>query len=81
MGPQVDPAIIQALGLDPDQAKMVSHGGGGFSSTFKVSGIVDGETKTFFVKTGSGKNSDIMFQGLILLSFIHQPSPETDNRF
>lgn len=68
MAPPVDPAIVQALGLDPDQAKMVSHGGGGFSSTFKVSGIVNGETKTFFVKTGSGKDSDIMFQGLMPLS-------------
>lgn len=76
MGPQVDPAIIQALGLDPDQAKMVSHGGGGFSSTFKVSGIVDGETKTFFVKTGSGKNSDIMFQGEhASLNAIHNALP------
>ncbi|VUC37982.1 unnamed protein product [Clonostachys rosea] len=76
MAPQVDPAIIQALGLDPDQVKMASHGGGGFSSTFKVSGIANGEAKTFFVKTGSGKDSEIMFQGEhASLNAIHNALP------
>ena len=62
--PVVDAAIIKALGLDPAATRMTSHGGSGFSSTFKLNTVVDGKEKSFFVKTGHGNDADIMFQGM-----------------
>lgn len=64
MSPKVDPAILEALGLDPDVTTISSHGGSGFASTFKLSSVVDGKDKNFFVKTGAGSDSELMFQGL-----------------
>lgn len=63
MAHNVDAAIIEALGLDPSSTKLVSHGGSGFSSTFKLSSTVDGKPMNYFVKTGTGKDSEIMFTG------------------
>lgn len=63
MAPNVDPAIIEALGLGPNNTKIASHGGSGFASTFKLSSSVDGKEKNYFVKTGSGADSKIMFRG------------------
>jgi hypothetical protein len=63
----VDPSLLKALGLAPDQAKMASHGSSGFSSTFKITATLDGQQKNYFVKTGSGKSSEVMFRG----SFSH----------
>lgn len=70
MAPSLDPAILKALGLDAETTKMSAHGGSGFASTFKLWGTVDGEEKTFFVKTGSGKDAETMFKGakVLLLS-------------
>jgi protein-ribulosamine 3-kinase len=62
----VDPAIIKALGLDTSRTKITSHGGSGFASTFKLSTTIEGQPVDFFVKTGSGKNSEIMFRGKLL---------------
>lgn len=63
MAPTVDPAIIQALGLDAGQTQIASHGGSGFASTFKLSTTVNGEPMNYFVKTGSGSDSEVMFKG------------------
>lgn len=63
MAAKVDPAILAALGLDPKLAKIASHGGSGFSSTFKLSSAVDGEEKNYFVKTGTGADAELMFKG------------------
>ena len=66
MSPPVDPAILEALGLDPSttEAKIASHGGSGFASSFKLTVTTpDGEEKPYFVKTGSGKDAEVMFQG------------------
>ena len=63
MVPTVDPAIIEALGLDASQTSISPHGGSGFSSTFKLSSTVEGEPVDYFVKIGSGKNAEIMFKG------------------
>lgn len=60
----VDPAIIEALQLDPANTKIASHGGAGFSSTFKLSSSIDGSPINYFVKTGTGKDSDVMFKGM-----------------
>ncbi|KAJ0125185.1 phosphotransferase enzyme family protein [Diaporthe amygdali] len=63
MAPTVDSAILAALGLDPDNTKQASHGGSGFSSTFKLSGTKDGKDVNYFVKTGTGKDAKVMFAG------------------
>lgn len=63
MPPKVDPAIIKGLGLDPNVTKIASHGGSGFASTFKLSSTVDSKEKNYFVKTGMGPESEIMFKG------------------
>lgn len=65
MAPNVDPAILDALGLDPASTKLSSHGGSGFSSTFKLSSTVDSKPVNYFIKTGSGKDSEVMFRGEI----------------
>ena len=63
MPTSVDPAILHALGLDARQTKIASHGGSGFSSTFKLSSVVDGQPVNYFVKTGAGKDAELMFRG------------------
>ncbi|KAH0431283.1 fructosamine kinase [Colletotrichum camelliae] len=63
MAPNVDPAVIEALQLDPEQTKIASHGGSGFASSFKLTSVVDGQPTKFFVKTGSGKEAEVMFAG------------------
>lgn len=63
MSPNIDPAILEALSLDAAKTKISSHGGSGFSSTSKLTSLVDGKEKSFFVKTGKGEESKIMFTG------------------
>lgn len=63
MPPNVDAAILEALGLEATSSKLVSHGGSGFSSTFKLVAAKDGEDLTYFVKTGFGPQADVMFRG------------------
>lgn len=63
MAGKVDPAILEALALDPQATKIASHGGSGFASTFKLSSTVDGKEKNYFVKTGTGSDSELMFKG------------------
>ena len=68
MKPEINPAIIESLSLDPRATTLASHGGSGFSSTFKLtSEDGDGLGKSFFVKIGKGKDSEIMFAGTSLL--------------
>ncbi|KAH6656336.1 fructosamine kinase [Truncatella angustata] len=76
MAPTVDPAILEALQLDPAASKISSHGGSGFASTFKISSTVDGKDMNYFVKTGSGADSEIMFKGEhASLNAIHDSVP------
>jgi hypothetical protein len=63
MAPSVDSAILDALGLDASDARIASHGGSGFSSTFKLSATRDGKPVQYFVKTGTGKEAEVMFRG------------------
>jgi hypothetical protein len=68
---RLDPAVIQLLGLDPDKTYVSSAGGGGMSSasTSKiVSQLGDGTEKAYFMKTGSGKEADVMFEGACVVS-------------
>ncbi|KND94529.1 Ketosamine-3-kinase [Tolypocladium ophioglossoides CBS 100239] len=63
MAPRVDPAILEALGLDANRTRIAPHGGSGFSSTFKLSSTVGGQPVSYFVKTGTGKDAELMFRG------------------
>lgn len=60
--PAMDSAIARALSLEEPLPEMEVLGGSGFSSTYKITSEVDGETKTYFVKTG-GPDSKSMFAG------------------
>jgi protein-ribulosamine 3-kinase len=63
---KLDPAVLKLLQLDIDSAYVSSAGGGGCSSasTSKiVSQLSNGEKKTFFMKTGSGRSAETMFEG------------------
>jgi protein-ribulosamine 3-kinase len=51
------------LNLDEGDSSMAPHGGSGFSSTFKLSGTKDGRPASYFVKTGSGTDAEVMFRG------------------
>ncbi|KAK3321231.1 fructosamine-3-kinase [Cercophora scortea] len=78
MPPKVDPAILDALGLDPSSSKMVSHGGSGFASSFKLIGTStkDGKDRSYFIKTGTGEAAKIMFEGEhASLNTIHDTIP------
>ncbi|KAA8573687.1 hypothetical protein EYC84_005261 [Monilinia fructicola] len=75
MAPTVDPAILKALSLDQATTTISKHGGSGFAETFKVSGMIDGKRRLFFVKTG-GRNSEEMFTGEhASLNAIHSTVP------
>lgn len=63
MASKIDSAILEALGLDSSVTKITSHGGSGFASTFKISSTVEGVERNYFVKTGSGANYELMFNG------------------
>lgn len=68
MAPKLDPAIIKALSLDPALTSITSHGASGFSTISKITTKVDGKEKLYFVKTGSGKNAEVMFAGEYLFT-------------
>lgn len=73
----VDPALVEALGLAPSTAKMASHGGSGFASSSKLTGLKDGKEAQFFVKTGSGADAEVMFRGKLptpLLTYTYSPT-------
>ncbi|KAI9807515.1 MAG: hypothetical protein M1825_005455 [Sarcosagium campestre] len=63
MPSKLDPAVIKALSLDPASTSVASHGGSGFSTTAKISTTTsDGTSKHFFMKTGQGAESEVMFK-------------------
>jgi protein-ribulosamine 3-kinase len=64
---KLDPAVVKLLGLDVASTTVTSAGGGGCSSasTSKiVSKLQDGTERMFFMKTGSGEDARIMFEGM-----------------
>ncbi|KAL2036653.1 hypothetical protein N7G274_010603 [Stereocaulon virgatum] len=74
---KIDPAILHALSLDAAQTIVKSHGGSGFTSTAKISTTLkDGTEKHCFVKTGQGKDAEVMFRGeCASLNAIHNSMP------
>ena len=64
MGRPVDSAIVRALGLDAEASRLAAHGGSGFASTFKLTtSRADGSPASYFVKTGTGRDAEVMFRG------------------
>jgi protein-ribulosamine 3-kinase len=64
---KLDPAVAKLLDLDSATTTVSSAGGGGCSSasTSKiVSKLQDGTEKVFFMKTGSGEDAKVMFEGM-----------------
>ncbi|KAF2724685.1 Ketosamine-3-kinase [Polychaeton citri CBS 116435] len=62
----IDSAIATLLQLDPDNTTVSSAGGGGMSSasTSKITTkLDDGSTMQYFMKTGKGRDAEIMFEG------------------
>jgi protein-ribulosamine 3-kinase len=62
----LDEAVIKLLKVDPELTSVSAPAGAGSSSasTSKISTKDDnGKTKHFFMKTGSGKDAEVMFQG------------------
>lgn len=57
--PSIDPSILRALSLDASTAKIASHGGSGFASTFRITT----STTSIFVKTSPGSAAATMFEG------------------
>lgn len=63
---KLDPAVIELLSLSPSETSVSSAGGGGCSSasTSKITTTLnDGGEKQFFMKTGIGKDAEVMFRG------------------
>ena len=64
---KLDPAIQKVLALDPSKTAVSSHGGSGFTTTSIISTILEnGSQKHFFMKTGSGHDKAVMFEGVSL---------------
>lgn len=76
---KVDSAVAKLLALDSSNTTVSSAGGGGMSSasTSKITAqLEDGTKKNFFLKTGSGKEAEIMFEGEhASLNAIHNAVP------
>ena len=66
---KLDSAVAKLLSLDPANTTISGAGGGGMSSasTSKITTkLDDGTEKQFFMKTGSGEEASIMFEGMHL---------------
>ncbi len=59
MPSSIDTAILRALHLEASSAKISTHGGSGFASTFRITA----PTTSVFVKQSSSSGAEIMFQG------------------
>ncbi|KAG9863279.1 Ketosamine-3-kinase, partial [Aureobasidium melanogenum] len=74
----IDSAVAQLLSLDPEKTTLSGAGAGSsFASTSKITTkLSDGTEKQFFMKTGSGKEASVMFEGEhASLSAIHNAVP------
>ena len=63
---KVDSALVSLLKLDPAQTSVSGAGGGGMSSasTSKITTkLPDGSQMQYFMKTGKGKEAEVMFEG------------------
>lgn len=76
---KLDSAVVSLLGLDANNTSVSSAGGGGSSSasTSKITTkLSNGESMTYFMKTGKGREAEVMFEGEHQsLSHIHDVVP------
>lgn len=66
---KLDEAVVKLLKLNPETTSVASAGGGGCSSasTSKITTKDEnGNNKYYFMKSGSGKDAEIMFEGMRL---------------
>ncbi|KAG6041094.1 hypothetical protein E4U41_006032 [Claviceps citrina] len=64
MAPRVDVEILRALRLQDQEATIRPHGRSHFASTFKLTTTDrNGQSKSYFVKTGTGEKAESMFRG------------------
>jgi protein-ribulosamine 3-kinase len=60
----IDSAVAKLLSLDPKETTISGAAGSSFASTSKITTkLSDGTEKQFFMKTGSGKEASVMFEG------------------
>ncbi|KAJ9604537.1 hypothetical protein H2200_010650 [Cladophialophora chaetospira] len=72
MPSSIDPAIFRGLNLEASSAKISTHGGSGFASTFRITT----STTSVFVKQSSSPEAEVMFQGEhASLNAIHDAVP------
>jgi hypothetical protein len=66
----IDSAVAKLLSLDPKETTISGAGAGSsFASTSKITTkLSDGTEKQFFMKTGSGKEASVMFEGKKLVT-------------
>lgn len=65
---KLDPAVAAVLKVDLAKTTVSSQGGGGCSSasTAKITTTLpDGKEKKFFMKSGKGKDAEVMFEGAL----------------
>jgi hypothetical protein len=69
----IDSAVAELLSLDLRETTVSSAGGGSsFASTSKITTkLSDGTEKQFFMKTGSGKEASVMFEGMKLSNHLN----------
>jgi hypothetical protein len=73
MAPKLDPAILNALSLDASNTTLGAYGGSSFAFTGKLTSVVDGKEKLFFIKIGQVEKSERMFSGIRLLLLSSAP--------
>lgn len=76
---KIDAAVASLLSLDASNTTVSSHGGAGMSSasTHKITTKQrDGSTMQYFMKTGTGKEAELMFTGeYASLNAVHNAVP------
>lgn len=64
----LDPAILAALRLDPEITTVTPYGPAGFSTKSRISTIVDGEKRRYFIKTYLKGNEASVFEGMCVIA-------------
>jgi hypothetical protein len=72
---KLDTQVARILSIDSSKASVAGGGGGGcsFASTSRITSIDhDGTEQQFFMKSGSGQDSEIMFRGTLHKSWVNE---------
>ncbi|KAL2891219.1 Ketosamine-3-kinase [Ceratocystis lukuohia] len=64
MAPEaVDPAILESLGLEDSVSTLSRFGSSAFATSYRLDTEINGEPMVYFVKSASGPEAEVMFQG------------------